>query len=71
MKESPNEVTSADGAGPLRFAVVALRRAGVQFDVSVNPNPGEGEAVCDVFWFWKQADHPAIQKAIADATRAK
>ena len=49
----------------------ALRRAGVQFDVSVNPNPGEGEAPCDVFWFWKQADHAGIQKAIKDATGTK
>jgi hypothetical protein len=47
----------------------ALRRAGVQFDVSVNPNPGEGEAPCDVFWFWKQADHRGIQKVIKDANR--
>ncbi len=27
----PNEVTSADGAGPLRFAFVALRRATAEF----------------------------------------
>jgi hypothetical protein len=26
-----NEVTSADGAGPLRFAFVALRRATAEF----------------------------------------
>jgi hypothetical protein len=45
----------------------ALRKAGVQFDVSVNPEPGEGEARCDVIWFWKQADHASIQKVIKDA----
>ena len=49
----------------------ALRLAGVQFDVSVNPNPEEGEALCDVLWFWKKADHAAIQKAIKDATGKK
>lgn len=48
-----------------------LRGAGVQFDVSVNPNAGEGEALCDVFWFWKQADFAEIQKIIKDALQRK
>ncbi len=34
----------------------ALRGAGGQFDVSVDPNRREGEVRCDVIWFWKQAD---------------
>ncbi len=49
----------------------ALRRAGVQFDVSVNPNPGEGEAICDVIWLWKQADLAGIQRIIKDALEKK
>jgi len=49
----------------------ALRRAGVQFDVSVNANPGEGEALCDVIWLWKQADLAGIQRIIKDALANK
>ena len=30
-KVTPNEITSADGAVPLRFAFVALRRATAEF----------------------------------------
>ena len=51
--------------------IEALRRAGVQFDVSINPNPEEDEANCDVFWFWRQADHASIQKAIENASGKK
>lgn len=47
----------------------ALRGAGVQFDVSVNPHPAEGEAICDVIWFWKQADLSRIQQVIKEARR--
>ncbi len=49
----------------------ALRRAGVQFDVSINPNPEPDEANCDVVWFWKQADHAFIQRTIDAATGKK
>ena len=49
----------------------ALRRAGMQFDVSVNPHPEDGEALCDVIWFWKQADHASIQCIIKDALEKK
>jgi len=31
MKRKHNEVTSADGAGPLQFEFVALRRATAEF----------------------------------------
>ena len=51
--------------------MAALRKAGVQFDVSVNPKLEPGEALCDVFWFWKQADHASIQKVIKDALAKK
>ena len=49
----------------------ALRRAGVQFSVSVDPNPEPGEAPCDVFWFYPGADHQAIQTVIKEAREKK
>ena len=49
----------------------ALRRAGVQFSVSVNPHPEPGEAPCDVFWFYQQAEHRAIQAVIKEAREKK
>ena len=49
----------------------ALRGAGVQFSVSVDPNPEPGEAPCDVFWFYQDADHRAIQAVIKEAREKK
>jgi hypothetical protein len=47
--------------------MAALRNAGVLFSVSVDPNPEPGEAPCDVFWFYPDADHRAIQATIKEA----
>lgn len=44
--------------------MAALREARVQFDVAVTPNRGQGEADCDVFWFWRTQDTAVIQAAI-------
>ena len=51
--------------------MAALRRAGVQFSVSVNPNPEPGEAPVDVYWFYPQADHASIQSIVKDALNRK
>lgn len=44
-----------------------LRQAGIQFDVSVNPNRPPDEVHCDGFWFWKTEAQYKVQAAITKA----
>ena len=71
MKEGPISDPDSYFAAidPKNTAAVmeALRSEKIEFSVSVNPTPAEGEAKCDVFWFWRSADMERIQRIIHEA----
>ncbi len=68
---NPNSFFAAIDEEDSPRVMAALQKAGVQFSVSVNPHPEPGEAPCDVFWFYPQADHRAIQAVIKEAREKK
>jgi hypothetical protein len=68
---NPNSCFAAVDEENSPRVMAALRTLGVQFSVSVNPHPEPGEAPCDVFWFYPQADYRAIQAVIKEACEKK